>query len=127
MIDRHLTLAEVAEQFQFSPRWLRDFIRARDIPVLHTGKQIRFDALALRSLEEALRRCPSRSADEKTPAPSPLMGPSAYRTGRGSAFELALKLTSLPSPAKKPPRSKRNCSATHGTGNVVALDRSERR
>src|SRR5205814_429352 len=97
------TLAEVAERYRFSERWLRDFIRSRGIPVFHTGKQIRFDGFAIVALEEALRKpCPSPSADAKTaPARSPSAAASHYPTARGSVFEHALSLTASSSPRKR--------------------------
>src|SRR6516225_1407669 len=54
-----LTLAEVAELRRFTPRYLRELIRRHQIPVLRSGRLIRFDALSLFALEEALR-CRSR-------------------------------------------------------------------
>jgi hypothetical protein len=129
MPDRAFTLDEVAECYRFTPRWLRDFIRTHNIPVFHTGKQIRFDGLAIVALEEALRRpCPSKSADAKTAATrSPSAAPSNYPMARGSAFEHALNLTAPTSRAKKPPPLKQKSSATPGTGNVVALAPSRKR
>src|SRR6516225_3891363 len=127
MAERCFTLAEIAERFQFSSRWMRDFIRAHGIPVLHTGRQIRFDDLALRSFEEALRRCPSKLFVEKTPAASPSSAPSSYRMDRGSVYERALSLTSSPSPVRKPPRSRSRSSATRGTANALVIVPSDRR
>jgi hypothetical protein len=129
MRERVQTLGEVAEQYRFSERWLRDFIRTRGIPVLHTGKQIRFDGLAIVALEEALRKpCPSPSPDAKTaPARSPSPAASHYPTVRGSAYERALNLTASSSPRKRPQPSKLKSSETPGTANVVALDRSRKR
>src|ERR1700684_3420253 len=42
MANEILTLAQFAERYQFSPRWVREFILARHIPVLRAGRQIRF-------------------------------------------------------------------------------------
>jgi hypothetical protein len=114
-------LAEVAAGFGVTPRWLRELVRAENIPVLRRGRVIRFDALALRALEEALRS-PSKSPAGPTPARSRSPALSA-----DAAYAAALKATSPPSPARKPPRSKRNCCATPGTGNVVAFAASPRR
>ena len=116
--DRADTLAEVAERYRFTERWLRDFIRKHNIPVFHTGKQIRFDGLAIAALEEALRRpCHSVSNSEKTDrAPIRSRGPS-----RGSAYERLLNLESSLSRVKKPRRSKPDSSANSSTENVVVL------
>jgi excisionase family DNA binding protein len=52
---RDLTLAEVADLRRLTPRYLRDLIRQHGIPVLRSGRLIRFDAYALAALEEVLR------------------------------------------------------------------------
>ena len=55
----------------FHTRYLRDFIRRHQIPVLRPGRLIRFDAHALQVREEALRQlCCSLSADVNRPAHS---------------------------------------------------------
>jgi excisionase family DNA binding protein len=46
--QRDLTLAEVAELRRFTPRYLRELIRRYHIPVLRSGRLIRFDELSLR-------------------------------------------------------------------------------
>jgi hypothetical protein len=131
MAERHLTLAEVADQLQVMPRWLREFVGRHQIPVLRNGpagKIIRFDRVAITALEEALRRpCRSESSDEKTRAPSRSMAPSSYRTARGGAFERVLNLTTSTSPAKKRRPSKQKSCATPGTANVVPITVSPRR
>src|SRR5688572_19690997 len=114
MPNRDLTLAEVAELRRFTQRQLREFILRHKIPVFRTGKKITFNDRALAALEEALL-CRSKSSAAPTPAPSPSPAPSSYRTGRGSAFERALRLTTDDSPKKKPGRSKPGSSATPGT------------
>lgn len=81
MSERHLTLAEVAEQFQFSPRWLRDFIRARGIPVLRSGRTITFDDRALRALERVLRRHPENASEAYLEALRLTEGPALPNTG----------------------------------------------
>jgi hypothetical protein len=97
------TLAEVAERYRFTERWLRDFIRKYNIRVFHTDKQIRFDGLSIAALEEALRRAyysaPSSEKSARAPIKSP--GPS-----RGSAYERLLNLENLLLRVKKPPRSR---------------------
>jgi hypothetical protein len=127
MGDRTQTLEEVAEKYRLSERSLREFIRKHSIPVFHTGKQIRFDGLAIVALEEALRRCPSKSQNAKTDPARRSPEPLPYRTGDRSAFESALSLTAASSPKRKPPPSRRKSSATPGTENVVALDPSRKR
>jgi hypothetical protein len=57
-----LTLQQVADEYAFTPRQLRDLVRRRQIEVLTTGKAIRFDEHALRQMQETLRRCPSKSS-----------------------------------------------------------------
>jgi excisionase family DNA binding protein len=52
--QRDLTLAEVAELRRFTPGYLCELIRRHQIPVLRSGRLIRFDALSLSALEEAL-------------------------------------------------------------------------
>src|ERR1700757_2702731 len=100
--QRDLTLAEVAELRRFTPRYLRELIRRHQIPVLRSGRLIRFDALSLRALEEALR-CPSPSSAESRPEPSrsPALSP-------GRAFAAALRATTPSSPRKKQQRSSSN-------------------
>lgn len=120
MAEAYRTLAEIALDLKVEKRWLRELVHDEKIPVLRRGRVIRFDALAIRALEEALRS-PSRSSAGATPAPSPSPGLSP-----DAAFAAALKATSRASPAKKRRRSKRNCCATPGTGNVVALRASPR-
>jgi hypothetical protein len=126
MLERHKTLAEVADQLQVKERWLRALVNSKDIPVLRRGRVIRFDAFALRSLEEALRQCPSKSPAGPTPAPSPSRAPLNYPTARGSAFDDVLKLTIGGSPKKKPTRPKSKSSVMPGTASVVGLDFSRR-
>src|SRR5215475_1470089 len=91
-----LTLAEVAELHRFRPRYLRAFIRRHGIPVLRSGRLIRFDALALCALEEALR-CPSPSPAAVPVAvlsPPPALSPAV-------AYANALRATTPNSPRKR--------------------------
>jgi hypothetical protein len=90
----YLTLADVAGDMHVTPRWLREVIRRHQIPVLRRGRVIRFDDLALRALEEALRS-PSKSSAAPTPARSP--SPGVRSPGNASAA--ARKATILLSPA----------------------------
>jgi hypothetical protein len=69
--ERDLTLAEVAELRQLTPRQLRDFVRRHQVPILTTGKAIRFDRVALAALEEALRRPRMNPARVPEPTPTP--------------------------------------------------------
>jgi excisionase family DNA binding protein len=50
-----LTLQEVADHLRVSERWLRNFIRRRQIGVLRSGRIIRFDEAAMSELEETMR------------------------------------------------------------------------
>src|SRR5215470_3494492 len=83
--QRDLTLAEVAELRRFTPRYLRELIRRHQIPVLRSGRLIRFDALSLSALEEALR-CHSLSSGANRPERSQSQALSPAR-----AFAVALR------------------------------------
>ena len=123
MGERPLTLAEVAEHYRFSERKLRRFVREHDVPVLREGRDIRFDALALSTLAEALRTpCRSKSPGANPPARSPSVGRSPV-----NAYAAALEATASPSRERKPRPSKPKFSDRRGTANVVALDHSPRR
>src|SRR6516164_6208157 len=98
--QRDLTLAEVAELRRFTPRYLRELIRRHKIPVLRSGRLIRFDALSLSVLEDVLR-CPSPSPVGNLAAPSRSPAQSPER-----AFAAALKATTPNSLRKKPSLSK---------------------
>ena len=100
MTEPILTLAEVAARYRFTERWLRDFIRARGLPVLHTGRQIRFDALALNALDQALRR-PAKPAAAEISASLPSPARRTFPKGRGNAYERALSLATSLSRVKK--------------------------
>jgi hypothetical protein len=115
-------LAAVAGELGVKERWLRRFIQRHRIPVLRSGRIIRFDDLALRALEEAMR-CRSESPAGTETAPLRLAAGSTMPTVRSDEFANALNLTSGRSPKKKPPRSRRDSCATPGTasGQVVAL------
>src|SRR5438132_12848175 len=119
--DRDLTLAEVAELRRFSPRYLRELVRWHSIPVLRSGRLSRFDPVSLHALEEVLR-CRSKSPAGPAPAPSPSVGLSPER-----AYASALRATTPRLRPKRQPPSKLPCSERHGTANVVALARSQRR
>lgn len=121
-----LLLPEVAERYRVTPRWLRELVRTLKIPVLRKGRVIRFDDLAIRALEEALRS-PSKSPAAATPARSPSLAPSNLPMDGECAYDAALKATTPPSPARKRRRSKPDCCATPGTANVVAFGASRRR
>jgi hypothetical protein len=125
-MPEYRTLGEVALDLKFTPRRLREVIRRRRIPVLRDGRDIRFDDLALRALEEALRS-PSRSPAGETPARSPSRAPSNLPMAPDAAYAAALKATTSPSPGKRRRSSKRDCCATPGTANVVAFGLSPRR
>jgi hypothetical protein len=119
--NRILTLVEVAAEFRVTPRWLREVVRARKIPVLRKGRIIRFDRIALDALNESLRcRSASPAALPPAPLPSPALSPDA-------AFAAALRLTTRASPARKRPPSKPRSCEPSGTGNVVPLAHSAKR
>src|SRR5271165_1745976 len=109
-----LTLAEVAGLRRFTRRYLRELIRRHQIPVLRSGRLIRFDALALCALEEALRwRSPSPAASQLAPSPS-------RARSRASASSAARKAMTLLLPERKPRRSKPKSSVPLGMANGVA-------
>jgi hypothetical protein len=121
--ERADTLAEVAERYRFTERWLRDFIRKHNIPVFHTGKLIRFDALAIAALEEALRRPCSKSSDAPIPAVS-----KSKALSRDSAFDRLLKLRQSRLREKKRPHSKLVSSESNSTADskIVPIGHSPR-
>src|SRR5262252_4638277 len=94
----HATLEEIAAQYRFTPRYLRELIRKHALPVLRSGRLVRFDALALAALEEVLR-CPSPSPVADQPARSPSVGMLAER-----AYSAVLRATIPSSPGRKQPR-----------------------
>src|SRR5207237_660691 len=97
-------------------------IRRYSIPVLRSGRLIRFDAYALAALEEVLRQsCRSPSPAAPAPAPSRSQALSPAR-----AFAAALRATMPNSRRRKPPPSKRISSEPHGTANVEALGALQR-
>src|SRR5262249_21375079 len=119
-LERDLTLAEVAELRRFTPRYLRELVRRHQIPVLRSGRLIRFDTLSLCALEEALRcHSPSSGVNRPEHSQSPALSPAR-------AFAAALKATTPSSQPRKPQRSKRSSSALPGMGNVVVLAPSRR-
>src|SRR5262249_49541760 len=119
--QRDLTLPEVAELRRFTPRYLRELIRRHQIPVLRSGRLIRFDALSLCALEEALRcHSPSSGANRPERLPSPALSPAR-------AFAAALKATTTKSPPKRQQQLRQTSFAPRGTANVVALARSQKR
>src|SRR5260370_28006775 len=116
-----LTLAEVAGLRRFTRRYLRELIRRHQIQVLRSGRLIRFDALALCALEEALRwRSPSPAAGQLAPSPSRALSPA-------SAFAAALKATTPSSRPERQPHSKPKSSAPRRTASGVELAPSQRR
>jgi excisionase family DNA binding protein len=113
---RLLTVVEVAELYGYQKRYILELVRRHRIPVLGTGRMIRFDRVALDALEEALRfRSPSPAANRPAPSPSPGASPDA-------AFNAALKRLTRDSPKKKPHSSKPSSCAPNTTENAVASD-----
>jgi hypothetical protein len=92
----------MAAYYRLTERALRDFVLRHNIPVLTTGKAIRFDRVARAALEEAMRRPRrSKSSDGKIPARSRSSGRS-----RVNSYEEVLSLARALSPKKKLPRLK---------------------
>ena len=119
--QRDLTLAEVAELRRFTPRYLRELIRRYQIPVLRSGRLIRFDALSLKALETVLR-CHSPSPDA-----NPAERSRSAAQLRANAYAAALKATTLSSPPKRQPPLRSKFYEQNGTANVVVLDPSPKR
>src|SRR5215472_12259511 len=86
LTQRDLTLVEVAELRRFTPRYLRELVRRHGIPVLRSGRLIRFDALALNALEEALRCRSGLSAGNQ---PGPVAGQRVQRRAQSNNPKLA--------------------------------------
>ena len=104
MLDRELTVAEVAARLQVHPRVIHKRIREFNIPVLRPKRrEIRFDEVAYNARKEALRG----AADPVVPASSfgTLRARLPLQTrSPGSALDAALKATAPNSPRRKPPK-----------------------
>ena len=111
-VGSYQTLAEVAAEWRFTPRRLRDIIKRHGILVFRAGRDFRFDDAAKRALEEALRTAP-RLAEESFRERSRFRAASAaamkeriaVRRDAGTAYARALALTTVPSRTKKRPSS----------------------
>jgi hypothetical protein len=94
---------EVAAALKVTPRWLRDTIRARAIPVLRAGRRtIRFDDRALAALTEALR--PNEAGRAREPQPVSGSESPALTPGRGFFCRLSqvtVIASTLPYPARR--------------------------
>jgi len=124
--DRLPSIDDVAAHLDITPASVRKIVRKHRVPVLSTGRHIRFDDIALAAFMEVLR-CRSQSPVAATAAkPSTSRAVSTYRAGRSSEYANALRLTGSLSRARKRPRSKPESSATDGTASVVALAPSRR-
>jgi excisionase family DNA binding protein len=121
--DRLPTIEDVAEHLGVTPRSVRQIVRKHHVPVLSTGRHIRFDDHAITAFYEALR-CRSQSTNAPTvlAAPSKSRASSSYRMGGQSKFDEVQARLAAGSRSKRPPRSKRKSSETPITANVVALD-----
>jgi excisionase family DNA binding protein len=100
--QRDLTLAEVAELRRFTPRYLRELVRRHQIPVLRSGRLIRFDALSLSALEETLR-CHSPSSGANPAVPSQSAAPSRANAYAASAVPARALLRSRCASSSKAP------------------------
>jgi hypothetical protein len=104
--DRVVPLADVAERFQLTERYVRDVVREHGIPVLGRHRTIRFDGEALAAFKEALRcRSPSPAAKttirSKSPAASTSRRAPSIRKGTSGAFAWFLSQQTSNLPAKK--------------------------
>ena len=122
----HRTLEEVAAQYRFSERKLRELIKKHNLPVLQSGKRlIRFDRLALNALEEALRRpCligspPEKTATERSQSRGRTRSPAAALDSARKAITDALQ-------RKRPGSSRRNISGKNTSGEVIPIRRSRK-
>lgn len=107
METEYFTLAEVADQLRVRPRWLRELVRERGIPVLRKGRVIRFDALALRAIEETMR-APAKSIEPRPPARAARDLPMDPDTAMAAA------LKALAPAAKKPAVPRRKLASRPG-------------
>jgi hypothetical protein len=117
--DPPLTLAEVAAHYRMTERQLRKVIRERGVEVLRAGHTVRFDAHALKSLEEKLRAGSKSDPESST---DPVYASSMSRTGsRSTAYEDALRMTAIFSRRKKPPPGSASADA------LAAITRASQR
>src|SRR5262249_39394957 len=107
----HQTLREVARLYQFTSRYLRELVRRHNIPVLGSGRMIRFDAPALDALETALRCRSQLSAAHLAGMSSPSPAPS-----RARASVVERRVMTLLSPEKRQSPSKPKSCAANGMG-----------
>jgi hypothetical protein len=126
------TITEVAEKYRFSERWVRDFCRARNIPVLRSKSKIRFDEIAINAFEQELRApCRTLLSPSEKIAPAPFKSPERF-PGIGGYDEMlrrkreraSAKGRRESSPSPKPPSSKPTCSSKQSTAptqTVVAI------
>jgi excisionase family DNA binding protein len=110
--DRLPTIEDVAEHLGVTPRSVRQIVRKHRVPVLSTGRHIRFDDQALEALYAVLRR---RSQSTNAPivlaAPSKSRAPSNYLTNNKAKFDaVRARLIAGSQRQKRPPRSAR-CAA----------------
>lgn len=110
MVEPALTRQQAADRLAISERHLRKLEALHSIPVLRAGRAIRYDDLALRTLQEALR-CPSKSPAAKDRALGKSPVPSM-----DSAYEKALKLLTPPSPTRCASKGKGNFTVLRFTG-----------
>jgi hypothetical protein len=121
--DRLPTIEDVAAHLDITPRSVRQIVRKHNVPVLSTGRHIRFDDHAITAFYEVLRcRSLSTSAPTVPVAPSKSRASSNYRTGGKSKFDEVRARLIAGLQLKPQPRSKRKSSGTPITANVVALD-----
>jgi hypothetical protein len=121
--ERLQTIEEVAAHFAVTPRLLREMIKRHQIPVLRSSRRIvRFDTLALRSLEEALR-CRS----ESPAAPTARTFSRSKAVSRANEFASVLNRITDGSRKRRLPPSRPKFSEASGMASVVALDPSRKR
>jgi len=100
------TLEEVAEQFKFTPRQLRELInklvKQGRIQVMRRGQAIRLDAAMIDALKEAIKTpWPSESLATQWPLLRPIGSLLSVRA-RQSVFNEALKaMTPSPRPKRR--------------------------
>jgi hypothetical protein len=126
--DPIFTLDQVADQFQFTPRQMRELLnrllRQGRIRVMRRGRDIRLDTAMVAQLKEAISTpCPSASLPVNPPVPSrskeKIQSPERE-------YKDALAATTPSLQRKRPHHGKPLSSAAHGMENVLALVRSRR-
>src|SRR5690242_10037940 len=124
-----LTADEAAAELRIGRLQLLRLVTRHDIPVLRINRrEVRFDAIAMAAVKEAIRQCRSASTDGQTPGRSTSRAQSGppVRT-RDTEYDNALDLITKRQLARKRQRSNYRSFATTTSApsqrNVVSLRR----